>query len=514
MTPSTRHLQPSDLRGRRWRGLVRESSAEQAKKDATPERQRADLRRAADELGLIAVEPLFYERVGSGEEEGVPELAQALADGKADQYDVLVVFHSSRFARNVLEARTMKREFAKVGVSIYFTSQRVLSGSYVSGLSEGLAEVLDEHENDQRRMWISGGIRERQRAGRWHGAIPFGYRRVLVDFPDGTRGWDGGLDVDPTTGPVVRDIFDQADAGAPLRAIARRLNLAGLRTVTGLPWVTRTVHRTLTNPAYKGHLVRYRRSDEPTYYERADALDGFADVGAVVPAIVSPAMFDGVGELLGRKARGGGGRRTHPYPLSRVLRCADCLHPMTGCFRGPTRYYRCSGRAERGICSAPMIRAERAEAAFATWLGSYRLPADWRAEIARTRVVQAKTDEGDRRRRLTERLDRIKKLYAWGDLTEPAYRSESTAIRSELGVIAMPKTGGLEDVAAALEHLAPAWSSAPPDLAAAVPGLMLHSGEVRAGSVEWVVRAELRPLLEMCVEQDPEVHSRPCQRTL
>ena len=161
-----------------------------------------------------------------------------------------------------------------------------------------------------------------------------------------------------------------------------------------------------------------------------------------------------------------------------------------------------------------MIRAERAEAAFATWLGSYRLPADWRSEIARTRVVQAKTDEGDRRRRLTERLDRIKKLYAWGDVTEAAYRSESTAIRSELGVIAMPKTGGLEDVAAALEHLAPAWQSAPPDLAAAVPGLMLHSGEVRAGSVEWVIRAELRPLLEMCVVADPEVHSRPCQRTL
>ena len=107
---NTRHLQPSDLTGKRWRGLVRESSEAQADK-WSPERQRDDLRRAGAELGMTGIEPLFYERVGSGETVGVEELRQALADGRAGEYDVLVVLHTSRFARNRAEAVRMKAEF-------------------------------------------------------------------------------------------------------------------------------------------------------------------------------------------------------------------------------------------------------------------------------------------------------------------------------------------------------------------------------------------------------------------
>ena len=80
---NVRHLRPENLRGLRWRGYVRESTAAQADK-WSPERQRSDIARAADELGLVAAEPTFYERTGSGEAESV-ELALALADAKRGQ---------------------------------------------------------------------------------------------------------------------------------------------------------------------------------------------------------------------------------------------------------------------------------------------------------------------------------------------------------------------------------------------------------------------------------------------
>jgi pyruvate formate-lyase activating enzyme-like uncharacterized protein len=55
---NVRHLRPENLRNLRWRGYVRESTAAQADKWSA-ERQRSDIARAADELGLVAVERTF-----------------------------------------------------------------------------------------------------------------------------------------------------------------------------------------------------------------------------------------------------------------------------------------------------------------------------------------------------------------------------------------------------------------------------------------------------------------------
>jgi site-specific DNA recombinase len=454
---------------------------------------------------MTPAEPLFYERIGSGEDEAVPELARALEEGRGGQYDVLLVFHTSRFARNRAEAVAMKREFKRAGIVIYFTSQRLISGAFTSALSEGISEVLDEHENEQRRLWVAGGIRERQRSGRWHGQIPYGYRRVLVDFPDGTRGWDGGLEPDPVTAAIVRELFDRYVAGASGRSLALHLNVTGHRGPSGAPWQGQTIHKLLTNPVYTGRLVRYRRA-WGRYYNQGDAEDGYADYGLRFPALIDDDLFAEVGRLIAGHRRSVAGRR-HDYPLSSVLRCQECGYPMTGATNGWKRYYRCRGRFSFATCQAGYVQADHVEAQFAEWFGSFQLPADWRAEIARSRVRTVRNDEGDRQRRLAERLERIRKLYAWGEMPEAAFRSEATAIKTEMAVVAMPASRSLEDVAAALEQLGPAWRSAPPELQAVIPPLMLHAAEASSAGVEFVVRAELRPLLDMCVARRPEAGS-------
>lgn len=495
---NTRHLQPSDLASKRWRGLVRESSQAQADK-WSPERQREDLRRAGDELGMVPVEPVFYERTGSGEAVNVEELRQALADGRAGEYDVLVVLHTSRFARNRAEAVRMKAEFRKAGIVIYFAAQRLISGTYVGGLSEGISEVIDENENEQRRFWIAGGQRQRQLSGRWVGAVPVGYRRVLVDFPDGTRGWDGGLDIDPEWAPVIRRIFDEAAAGAGVRRIAFALNADGLRTPWAKPWMFRTVHELVQNPVYAGRFIRYRRTD-PEHYYQPDGPDGRVDLGERFPAIVTETLWSQVQEQLhSRRYTRATGKRV--YPLSRVLRCARCGYKMTGVASEGRRYYRCVGRTNYGLCAAPTIRADLAEDTFARWIGNYRLPDDWRAAIARTSLDRLKVDERDRTASAEDRLKRLRDLYAWGDLAEDDYRRQVSEIRSAMTVV-RPGLAGLEAVAVALRDLGPAWRSAQPEAQAAVPPLMLKQADVSDGTIEWVVRAELKPLLDLCLVLD------------
>lgn len=506
---NTRHLKASDLAGRRWRGLVRESSEAQAEK-WSPERQRDDLRRAADELDLVPSEPLFYERVGSGEAVGAPELQQALDE--AGQYDVLVVTATSRFARNRAEAVRMKAEFARAGVVIYFVAQRLISGTYAGGLTEGIHEVIDEQENETRRFWIAGGIRQRQKSGRWIGGIPYGLRRVLVDRPDGTRGWDGALEPDPVTGQVVRRIFDRAAAGDPARAIVHALNLDGLRSATGSLWSIETVNHMLQNPVYAGRFVRYRKPSQRQYFDRA-SVDGYVVVGESIEPVVEPGLFDQIGALRSRKILV---RRERPYPLSGILRC-QCGFAMTGQFVR-RRYYRCSGRIRYGTCDAPSVRADAAEAAFAEWLGSYRLPADWREAIARTSVRESTTGEKDRQRVLREQLARVKKQYAWGDIPEAEYKTTRDRIKGEMTVTTKPAIASLEALAEALGNLGPMWASAPDDIRATIPSLVLKSAEVEDGQVRtWVVDATLRPLLELCgrrLSGDKYHYSTPSEYTV
>jgi hypothetical protein len=75
--------------------------------------------------------------------------------------------------------------------------------------------------------------------------------------------------------------------------------------------------------------------------------------------------------------------------------------------------------------------------------------------------------------------------------------------------VVRPGFAGLEAVAEALRDLGPAWRAADPAVQAAVPPLMLKSASVADGRVsEWVVRAELRPLLELCVPPSPRLRPR------
>lgn len=495
---NTRHLRPEDLQGLRWRGLVRESTAAQADK-WSPERQRDDLRRAGDDLGMVPTAPLFYERVGSGEAVGAEELSQAIAD--AGQYDVLIVLHTSRFARNRAEAVRRKAEFAKAGIIIYFAAQRLISGTYVGGLTEGINEVIDEQENETRRMWVAGGLRQRQVSGRWVGVIPVGYRRQLVDFPDGTRGWDGALEVDPDMAAVIRRIYDESAAGLGIQRITRGLNAGGLRTSRGRLWSYSSVHVVLINPTYVGRMFRYRRAPKTAYYG-ADSVDGKAELGEHVPAIIDDTLWRQVQDALGDRRSHTGTRSGRSYPLSRVLRCGQCGYRMTGVNNSVISYYRCRGRTQFHLCDAPAIRADVAHEQFASWIGSYQLPDDWRTAVARTSLDRMKVDERDHRAGAESRLKRLRDLYSWGDIGEDEYRREVATIKADMTVI-RPGLAGLEAVAEALRDLGPTWSKADPAIRAAVPPLMLQSATVADSRVsEWVVRAELRPLLELCVPAD------------
>ncbi len=494
---NTRHLRPEQLAGLRWRGYVRESTAAQAEK-WSPERQRADIERAAGDLGLTPSEPRWYEHTGSGEATS-DALALALADARARHYDVLMVLTTSRFARNRTEAVRMKGEFARTGTVVYFVSERIVSGARQTALLEGVKEVVDAEENEVRRMWIAGGHRERMLSGRWLGAIPVGYRKAMADFPDGSRGWDGGLEPDPDMAPVVRRIFDMFAAGSEPREIAYYLNAEGFRSLRG-PWSRAQVVKVLSNPVYAGRHVRYRHHRAGHYYPEADEHDGRRERDGAWEPLVSTELFEQVQRLLRDRGAGGGAKSRRTYPLSGVLRCARCGHPFTGVQGGNgRRYYRCSKRAADGSCDAPSIRADAAEGTFARFLDVMRLPDDWREAWAQTHEPPVDTSG---RQKLEARLSKLRDLYSWGDIDADEYRGEKAAVAQQIALLARPAPASMEAVAKGLTRIGRHWLTAPTDQQARLASAMLTEAVVDDRHlVALVFRAELRPLVELCVPE-------------
>ena len=497
-----RHLRPEDLRGLRWRGYIRESTERQANRGTPPERQRQDILRAAGDLGLLPSEPLWYEHTGTGEARS-DELYRALADARAGLFDVLLVFTTSRFARDRDEATTAKAAYRKAGIPIYFVADRIISGARTSALQEGISEVVDEHSNEERRFLIAGGMRTRQLDGRWVGVVPYGYRPHMADNPDGSRTWDGTLEPDPDEAPILRRIANLLLSDEPLRHVAGALNRDGARTRNGHPWSVTTIRHIATNPIYAGRALRYRHVVPARhYFPEGDEHDGRQTLPIRVEPLLSPDEQVQIAGLIARRASHLGGGPATRYPLSGVVRCGKCGYRMTGVYaaHGERRYYRCAGRQKAGVCDAPSAIADVIEQQFAEWLDGFRLRPDWRERIAKQNASIARSGEAERRSRLEGQMARYRDLYALGDMTRDEYLAKAAELKSELSLTVLPDPSRYTPIA---EILTGEWGKmwlVDPGTAEqrnAVPNAILKDAVVTDRRVaKWVVRAEFRLLFE------------------
>lgn len=78
---------------------------------------------------------------------------------------MLVVYHTSRFARNRADAILYKQELRGLGTTVVFVSQGIISGNDNDFLTEGINEVLDEQYSrpprfTKRTMLQSGALFE------------------------------------------------------------------------------------------------------------------------------------------------------------------------------------------------------------------------------------------------------------------------------------------------------------------------------------------------------------------
>ena len=304
-----------------------------------------------------------------------PAFQAMLEDIRHGIVDCVVVKDLSRFGREYIDSgKYIERLFPALGVRFI-----AINDNYDSLKGKNQAdEIIIPFKNlinDAYCRDISIKIRSNLEIKRKKGEcvtpfVAFGYRKTKTDKHK--------LEIDPSAGGVVQDIFKMKLQGMSQDAIANRLNELGIlspfeykissgsRYETGFRqkeqalWSSVTVRRILENEVYIGNLVQGKRTTpnhkvKQTYVKPED---DWIRIEKNHEPLVSDRDFEIVQRLLGMDTRTSPDQK-QVYLLSGIAVCADCGAPMTrkvSTVAGKKyAYYLCSTNKETKRCSSHRI---------------------------------------------------------------------------------------------------------------------------------------------------------------
>ena len=295
------------------------------------------------ESGRVADRPQFREMIEEGSKPNAP-------------FEVILVWKFSRFTRKREHAVAFKSMLRRKGIRVVSITEHA-DDSPTGKLMEAIIESVDEFYSENLAQDVVRGMRESASRGFFLGSTaPFGYKRIKVG--DGVKERPT-LEVDPTTAPVVKDVFESSLRGNGLKEICKALNGRGI-TNRGKRWNKGGLHYLLTNEAYTGTAVWGRTS-------KGEKTQDPVRVEGAWPALVSRELFDDVQQAMRdrapkvqRPARVGS-----RFLLSGLLKCGVCGRPYSGqgAKSGQFAYYICGTlfREGAGTCSARYLNAPRLE---------------------------------------------------------------------------------------------------------------------------------------------------------
>ena len=421
---------------------VRESTEEQGQ-GFSPDAQRQALAKFAAENDLTIVGEYCDFHSGWRKADGRPEFQRLMADAAERRFDVVLVFHTSRFARNQVEARRYKallRE--RLGIRVVSVTQPMGDdpNDPSSFLAESIHEMFDEYYSVSLSFWTRAGLAEKARQGHLVGTIPWGYVRDPAT-----------KDVlpDPERAPLVLAMFERYATGQESdRTIAEWLNAKGVTTARGRRFGADTVREMLLNASYCGYVCGLR--------------DTSREIRGRHEPIVPEELFDRVQEIRSWRARiVKGGRPSEEYLLRKLLYCERCGARMQGTrgSRAQCRRYRCGTRRRGGDCTQTIVQAEPLEEQIVDWLRGFQPDGDLRAHVvdALTAAARDQGEEPARRRDLLAQLNRLQDLYVMGDLTRSQYVLRRQLLEQEVERIGPPSDPDIAQAEALLDDFGRFW---------------------------------------------------------
>lgn len=300
------------------------------------------------------------EQGSGGDIDGRPKLQNLLTLARTGQLDAIVCYDIDRLSRDVDDFGWIRRELRTSGIELVF----------VRGDQDPIIQALRGAMGQNERVQISERTTRGKRATAQNGKYlaghpPYGYRhrREMVGHVEKVV----GLDEDPVTSPILRELFEGLAHGGSMTGLARALNARGVPAPRGVRWRPNTVKAIVQNPLYKGQAVALRYESHRGTRDRSrrsmksrPASEQVALPADVAPALVPAHIWQQANAQLAAAAANS--FRRNPEPELYLLRaghvfCGSCGSAMVALRSGKHPSYLCKAQLQAGCKAGGYMRA-------------------------------------------------------------------------------------------------------------------------------------------------------------
>lgn len=203
-----------------------------------------------------------------------PAWAQLVGDLDASRVGVLVLWEPSRGSRDLMTWAALLDACRRRGVLLHVTSH---GHTYDLGKPRdwrSLAEdgVDSAYESDKASQRIKRAVAANRVAGRPHGRVPYGYLRIY----DPVTRQLVEQKPDPSTAPVVREVFRRLGASEPVSVVTADLNARGIPGPYKNGWTRQGVRRLALARAYVGEIEHGGETHAAAWEPLVDAATFYA----------------------------------------------------------------------------------------------------------------------------------------------------------------------------------------------------------------------------------------------
>jgi DNA invertase Pin-like site-specific DNA recombinase len=415
-----------------------------------------------------------------------PIFKQCIEDALAKQFDILVVHKLDRFSRNLVVTLQHFDKLSKAGIAFVSINEMMDFSTPYGRLSLTMLGGLAQFYSDNLSQETKKGWHERRMQGLYCGLLPFGAMKS-----------ENGVPVPhPDTYPGLVMAFELAAQGKSDREVAMPLNAAGFRTAGNQgnrPFSRDTVRDMLQNRFYLGEIP--------------DGNGGW--IKARHEPFINEELWNQAQETRERNRKAPINRpsRATISSLTGITYCWYCKGRIhTGVSKRGKKRMLCSSRAKGWNCPQKSTLLEVYEYQIEKYLETFHVPQDYQDRIleAHRKLQEAYDDSEKERTRLKGQLERLKRLFAWGDLTEEQYITEKENALKELDRLTPPevKSRALERLAEFLKNIPKAWREANQEQRNKLARQLFDEVWVKDKQVIAVKpRPELKPFFQLSYEE-------------
>ena len=346
-----------------------------------------------------------------------PQFLQMIDDSAKGEFEYVLIYDSSRFARNLEQSLVYKSILRKNGVELVSITEPVLDAD-TSLITDALFGAMNEMYSRKLSKNVKRGMEQKALRGEFCGNIPFGY-----DYDKELK----QLVPNPKEAPVVKYVLSEILTGRTPYSIAKEMREKNIRTKSGITLERRRIEYMIRNPVYKGyirwtvddHVVIQKSTHEP---------------------FITEEEFNEIQRITNERANR---LRVNAKPpekcahwLSGMIYCSECGCVYTFIKARPHEHkkarFRCSGQS-RGRCSSAI--SFRLDVLEETMLHIMKEVTSDDKLLYSMHIRQQATPEVDYKgeiKKLRNSLDRAKKAFLEGIDTLAEYGETKKRITEEI----------------------------------------------------------------------------------